>query len=193
MTAEQDHIRLFQTTEEHSEPISAEVKGKLPSWLTGTLIRNGPGRFERGDTSFNHWFDGQGLLHRFHIENGHVTYSSKFVRSESYADTVKHGNSIHQEFGSYMPPDPCKNIFSRFFSWFSADEVAMDNTLVNVFAMKDKIYATTETNFLFEINPETLDTLKRVNFTDEFPGKKVNTTLILFATLLLFLLLSNEE
>jgi len=172
MTAEQDHIRLFQTTEEHSQPISAEVKGNLPSWLTGTLIRNGPGRFECGDTSFNHWFDGQGLLHRFHIENGHVTYSSKFVRSENYADSVKHGDSIHVEFGSFIPPDPCQNIFTRFFSRFWAEIIPMDNTLVNVFPMKDKIYATSERNFIFEINPENLDTLKRVNFTEEFPGNE---------------------
>ena len=52
----------------------------------------------------------------------------------------------------------------------------MDNTLVNVFAMKDKIYATTESNFLFEINPETLDTLKRIDITKEFPGKVINRT-----------------
>ena len=59
-----------------------------------------------------------------------------------------------------------------FFSRFWADEVPVDNTLVNVFPMKDKIYATSETNFIFEINPATLDSLKRVNFTDEFPGKE---------------------
>ena len=171
MTAEQDHTRLFQTTDEQSEPIIAEVKGNLPSWLTGTLIRNGPGRFECGDTSFNHWFDGQGLLHRFHIQNGQVTYSSKFVRSDCYADSLNHGESNHLEFGSFIPPDPCQNIFSRFFSRFWADEVPLDNTLVNIFPMKDKIYATSEVNFIFEINPDTLDTLNRVNFTEEFPGK----------------------
>ena len=176
MAAVLDHSRLFQTIDEHPEPIIAEVKGNLPSWLTGTLIRNGPGRFECGDTSFNHWFDGQGLLHRFHIQNGNVTYNNKFIRSDSYADSLKHGESIHLEFGSYIPPDPCQNIFKRFFSRFWADEVPMDNTLVNVFPMKDKIYATTESNFLFEINPETLDTLKRIDITKEFPGKVINRT-----------------
>ena len=172
MTAVQDHSCLFQSTEEQPEPISAEVKGNLPSWLTGTLIRNGPGRFECGDTSFNHWFDGQGLLHRFHIEDGHVTYSNKFVRSESYADSVKRGPSIHLEFGSFIPPDPCQNIFSRFFSQFWGEELPFDNTPVNVFPMKDKMYATTESNFIFEIDPKTLDTLKKVNLAEEFPGNE---------------------
>ena len=174
MTAKQDHSCLFQSIDEHTEPINAEMKGNLPSWLIGTLIRIGPGRFECGDASFNHWFDGKGLLHRFHIENGHVTYSNKFVRSESYADSVKHGSSVHLEFGSFIPPDPCQNIFSRFFSRFFGAAVPMDNTVVNVFPMKEKIYSTTETNYLFEINPETLDTLGRVDFVEEFPGKGVN-------------------
>jgi len=170
MSAEVDQSCLFQTVDEHPEPISAEIKGNLPSWLTGTLIRNGPGRFECGNTSFNHWFDGQGLLHRFHIQDGHVTYSNKFVRSQSYADSLEHGNSSHLEFGSFIPPDPCQNIFARFFSRYWREELSFDNTLVNVIPIKDKIYATTESHLIFEIDPKTLDTLKKVDFEREFPG-----------------------
>ena len=174
MSAEVDQSCLFQTVDEHPEPISAEIKGNLPSWLTGTLIRNGPGRFECGNTSFNHWFDGQGLLHRFHIQDGHVTYSNKFVQSQSYADSLEHGNSSHLEFGSFVPPDPCQNIFARFFSRYWREELSFDNTLVNVIPIKDKIYATTESHLIFEIDPKTLDTLKKVDFEREFPGNHAN-------------------
>ncbi|CAH3180997.1 unnamed protein product [Porites evermanni] len=171
MSAEPDHSCLFQSVNERPEQIKAEIRGDLPSWLKGTLIRNGPGKFECGDIPFNHWFDGQGLLHRFHIADGHVMYSNKFVRSESYADSISHGDSYHVEFGTYIPPDPCKNIFARFFSFFWASDLPADNTLVNVFMMKDKMYATTESNFLYEIDPKTLDTLKRVDITTEFQGE----------------------
>lgn len=170
MSAKPDHSFLFQSVKEQPEPISAKIRGHLPSWLKGTLIRIGPGKFECGDIPFNHWFDGQGLLHRFHIAEGHVMYSNKFVRSESYADSLNHGDSYHGEFGTYVPPDPCKNTFARFFSFFWANDLPMDNTLVNVFMMKDKMYATTESNFIYEIDPKTLDTLKRVDITTEFPG-----------------------
>ncbi|XP_068681923.1 carotenoid-cleaving dioxygenase, mitochondrial-like [Montipora foliosa] len=170
MTAPPDHSCLYQTAEERPEPIRAEIRGKIPSWLNGTLIRNGPGRFECGDTSFNHWFDGQALLHRFHIQEGNVTYSNKFVRSESYADSLNRGNSCHLEFGSFIPPDPCQNIFSRFFSRYWGQELSFDNTCVNVFPMKDKMYATTESEILFQIDPKTLDTLNKVDLSKEFPG-----------------------
>ena len=172
MTAVQDYSCLFQSTEEQPEPISAEVKGNLPTWLTGTMIRNGPGRFECGDTSFNHWFDGQGLLHRFHIENGQVTYNSKFVRSESYVDTRQRKNSIHLEFGSFIAPDPCQNIFSRFVSKFFKDEVPFDNAFDTVFTMKNKIYAAADSNIIFEIDPKTLETIRKVDYAKEFPGKE---------------------
>lgn len=160
---------LFQSANERPEPISAEVRGTIPTWLTGALVRVGPGRFECGDTPLNHWFDGQGLLHRFHIEAGQVTYSNKFVRSDSYADSLEHGISCHLEFGTFVPPDPCQNIFTRFFSRFWGEEVAHDNTLVNVFMMKEKMYATSESNFIYEIDPITLNTLKRVDIAD-LPG-----------------------
>src|SRR4030095_12695521 len=31
------------------------VTGHFPAWLMGTLVRNGPGRFEVGTESFRHW------------------------------------------------------------------------------------------------------------------------------------------
>lgn len=88
MSAETDQSCPFQSANERPEPISAEIKGIIPTWLTGTLIRIGPGRFECCETPLKHWLDGQGLLLHFHIEAGHVTYSNKFVRSDSYADTL---------------------------------------------------------------------------------------------------------
>ena len=177
MPNEKDFASLFQTVDEHPEPINAEVKGNLPSWLRGTLLRNGPGKFECGDTSFKHLFDAQALLHRFHIEDGHVTYSNRFIRSESYADSLKRGDSIHMQFGTFIPPDPCQNIFSRLFSWFWKEEIGRDNTLVNVFPIKGKTYAATETNFIYEIDPKTLETLKRVDLLKEFPGNDINQKL----------------
>ncbi|PSQ57667.1 beta-carotene 15,15'-monooxygenase, partial [Halobacteriales archaeon SW_7_71_33] len=48
---------------ERTETVAAE--GTLPEWLTGTLLRNGPGAFETGATAVDHWFDGlAGLLRR---------------------------------------------------------------------------------------------------------------------------------
>lgn len=49
---------------------SLPVEGRLPPWLTGTLIRNGPARFEAGDRSVRHFLDGMAMLPRFTVADG---------------------------------------------------------------------------------------------------------------------------
>lgn len=41
---------LVRSVEETPDPISTEVHGHIPSWITGNLLRNGPGKFEFGNT-----------------------------------------------------------------------------------------------------------------------------------------------
>uniref|UniRef100_A0A667Z2E6 Carotenoid-cleaving dioxygenase, mitochondrial n=1 Tax=Myripristis murdjan TaxID=586833 RepID=A0A667Z2E6_9TELE len=73
---------LVKSVEETLEPISTEVQGTIPTWINGNLLRNGPGKFEFGNTHYNHWFDGMAMLHQFKIEEGRVTYKSRFLQSD---------------------------------------------------------------------------------------------------------------
>jgi len=40
---------LVQTVEETPQPIPAKIKGHIPKWIHGNLLRNGPGKFEFGE------------------------------------------------------------------------------------------------------------------------------------------------
>ena len=60
----------FTTLENEVVLDSLLVSGKIPSWLSGTLIRNGPAMFEVGIQKFNHWFDGLAMLHKFSFREG---------------------------------------------------------------------------------------------------------------------------
>lgn len=51
--------------------------GVIPTWLSGSLLRMGPGLFEVGDQPFHHLFDGQALIHKFDLKDGRVTYYRK--------------------------------------------------------------------------------------------------------------------
>lgn len=51
------------------------LTGRIPAWLQGTLLRNGPGMHTVGETRYNHWFDGLALLHSFTIRDGKGTVS----------------------------------------------------------------------------------------------------------------------
>ncbi|MDV3220452.1 carotenoid oxygenase family protein [Intrasporangium sp.] len=57
------------------------LEGALPRDLDGVYVRNGPnpqfpplGRY--------HWFDGDGMLHAVHFENGRATYRNRYVRTK---------------------------------------------------------------------------------------------------------------
>ena len=61
------------------------VTGSLPPWLSGSLIRNGPGTFQVGRRRYRHWFDGLAMLHRFSVADGRVSYANKFLETKAYA------------------------------------------------------------------------------------------------------------
>ena len=58
-----------------------ELTGELPEWLTGSLLRTGPARWDLPGGTVNHWFDGLAQLHRFSFRDGAVSYGSRFLRS----------------------------------------------------------------------------------------------------------------
>uniref|UniRef100_A0A3B3D4X8 Retinoid isomerohydrolase n=1 Tax=Oryzias melastigma TaxID=30732 RepID=A0A3B3D4X8_ORYME len=154
--------KIFETCEELAEPLPTTVTGRIPSFLRGSLLRLGPGLFEVGDEPFYHLFDGQAFMHKFDFKNGQVTYFNKFVRTDAYVRAITEKRVVITEFGTFAYPDPCKNIFSRFFSYFKGVEVT-DNCLVNVYPIGEDFYAVTETNYITKVNTDTLETLKKVD------------------------------
>ncbi|KAL0979647.1 hypothetical protein UPYG_G00187750 [Umbra pygmaea] len=155
---------LVRSVEETPEPITTVIKGKIPSWIYGSFLRNGPGKFEFSINNFNHWFDGMALMHRFHIRDGEVTYSSRFLRSDSYVQNSEKDRIVVSEFGTMAMPDPCKNFFARFFSRFKVPQ-ATDNALVNFVKYKGDYYVSTETHYMRRVDPQSLETKEKVDWT----------------------------
>ncbi|XP_041656577.1 beta,beta-carotene 9',10'-oxygenase-like [Cheilinus undulatus] len=154
---------LVRSMEETPVPIPTEVHGTIPSWINGNLLRNGPGKFEFGNTHYNHWFDGMAMLHKFKIEEGQVTYMSRFLQSDAYKKNSERDRIVMSEFGTLAMPDPCKNFFQRFLSRFEMIE-ATDNASVSFVKYKGDYYVSTETNFMHRVNPENLETLEKVDW-----------------------------
>ncbi|XP_007563249.1 beta,beta-carotene 9',10'-oxygenase isoform X1 [Poecilia formosa] len=154
---------LISTVEETPEPITTTVEGTIPSWINGNFLRNGPGKFEFGNTHYNHWFDGMAMLHQFKIQNGQVTYKSRFLQSDAYKKNSERDRIMMSEFGTLAMPDPCKNFFQRFLSRFEMMEPT-DNASVSFVKYKGDYYVSTETNFMHKVNPENLEMLEKVDW-----------------------------
>ncbi|XP_060110342.1 beta,beta-carotene 15,15'-dioxygenase [Heteronotia binoei] len=158
--------RIFnRSIQEHPEPIRAEVHGEIPSWMEGVLIRNGPGMHKIGEMEYNHWFDGMALLHSFTIKNGEVFYRSKYLRSDTYNRNVEANRIVVSELGTMAYPDPCKNIFAKAFSYLSHTIPKFtDNCMINIIRNGEDYYASSEVNFIRKIDPKTLETLEKVDY-----------------------------
>ncbi|XP_072374034.1 beta,beta-carotene 15,15'-dioxygenase-like [Scyliorhinus torazame] len=150
---------------ENPEPIKADIQGQIPQWLHGTLIRNGPGMHKIGDTVYNHWFDGMSLLHSFTFENGEVFYRSKYLQSDTYKSNIEANRIVVSEFGTMAYPDPCKNIFSKSFSYLThIIPDFTDNCLINIIKYGENFFASSEVNYIRRIDPRSLETLEKVDY-----------------------------
>src|SRR5215204_7326712 len=79
------------------------------AWLNGTLLRTGPCKFEVGDRSYNHWFDGLAMLHRFTFADGQISYANRFVRGHTFCEAERRGRISYAEFAT----DPCRTLFGK--------------------------------------------------------------------------------
>ena len=140
-------------TSETPTPMALDVQGALPSWLAGTLLRTGPSKFEVGHRTYNHWFDGLAMLHRFAFAQGRVTYANRFLRSNAFNAAEMTGKISYGEFAT----DPCRTLFGRVAAIFAPK--LTDNCNVNVLNFGGEIAAFTETTLPMRFAPETLATL----------------------------------
>jgi beta,beta-carotene 9',10'-dioxygenase len=140
-------------TQETPEPVRLAVQGEVPRWLEGALLRTGPSKFEVGTRTYNHWFDGLAMLHRFALSDGGVTYANRFLKSKAFRAAEDTGKITYAEFAT----DPCRTLFGRVAAIF--DPKLTDNCCVNVSGYARDIVAFTETTMPMRFSPATLDTL----------------------------------
>jgi len=142
----------LETLESEVELDSLAVEGEIPEWLSGSLLRNGPAKFEVGERQLASWLDGYSMLHRFSFGGGSVSYANRFLRSKSYR-AAEEGRIPYMGFAT----DPCRSIFKRAASLFRPR--ITDNCNVSLTRLGDEYVAMTETPLPIAFDPETLETL----------------------------------
>jgi beta,beta-carotene 9',10'-dioxygenase len=152
-------------TREVAEPVALSVQGELPPYLQGTLLRTGPSKFEVGTRTYNHWFDGLAMLHRFAFGQGRVAYSNRFLQSNAFRSAEATGKISYGEFAT----DPCRTLFGRVAALFDPKLTA--NCNVNVGRYGGEIVAFTETTLPMRFEPGTLKTLGVFGYEPQLGGQ----------------------
>ncbi len=153
----------FHSVRTEHEDYQPPIEGTIPSWLSGTLIRNGPGRFDVGDRRVNHWFDGLAMLRRYAFDDGELRYSNRFLRTNAYADAMN--GRLTGQFGT--DTRGWRRLVETIRSLGLPEPT--DNTNVHVARIDGEYVALTEAPSRIAFDPETLETRGRFQFEDRLP------------------------
>ncbi|NAS24345.1 9-cis-epoxycarotenoid dioxygenase [Herbidospora sp. NEAU-GS84] len=86
-------LGVYAPVQEELTADQLEVVGEIPRDLNGVYLRNGPNaRFPmRGRY---HWFDGDGMVHAVHFENGAARYRNRWVRTKAFEAESAAGRAL---------------------------------------------------------------------------------------------------
>jgi carotenoid cleavage dioxygenase len=82
------------------------VEGELPKDLAGVFYRNGPDPLYPPREPTYHWFDGDGMVFGFFIEDGRVSMRNRWVRTDKFLKEKAAGRKLFGQFGNPMTADP---------------------------------------------------------------------------------------
>ena len=141
--------------------MSLAVTGSVPGWLTGSLVRNGPGRFDLPDGgSVDHWFDGLAMCYRFTFDPGNggdgpvdgagdtdaVHYRNRFLETDAYEQAEAGEFDGGFATGETTLRDRLAGLFTDPY----------DNTNIVVERVGGQYLALTESPRAVVVNPNTL-------------------------------------
>jgi beta,beta-carotene 9',10'-dioxygenase len=151
-TAAATYTKGFESLEDEIVVDELPVNGELPGWLSGSLLRTGPAKFEAGERQFNHWFDGLAMLHRFTVGDGRVSYGNRFLEGRTERAVRREGRIAYPEFAS----DPCRTLFERVQTLFRGGPDFGDSANINVAKLGEHFLSMTEAPISVEFDPHTL-------------------------------------
>lgn len=121
-----------------------DVIGEIPRDLNGVFVRNGPNP-QTMPEGMHHWFDGDGMLHALHFEDGDVTYRNRY--------TI--GRDFNRRDGDIFSPNP-----GRYRDTANTDVVCHNGELMALWYVSGQPV---------RVDPITLETLRTETFGGKLP------------------------
>ncbi|HDS1039231.1 TPA: carotenoid oxygenase family protein [Stenotrophomonas maltophilia] len=135
-------------------PATVQLQGRLPAGLAGTLYRNGPAWSERGNLRYDHWFDGDGMVHGWHFNgDGSLTHRARMVATPKFTREQKAGRFLYPAAGTSVPNAQAVR---------NNDDANVANT--SVISLNGRLFALCESGSAFEVHPDSLETIGPVTW-----------------------------
>lgn len=133
-----------------------KVEGRIPSYVRGSYLKNGPGAFTMTNHRYTHAFDGLAKLQKFDIKDGNVQFTTRFVQSNVYLSNSRNETTTPMGHVSVGPVEPPFGLWDRL-----AHTLSYDNACVNVeeLSCSGVVVAVTDAAVQQQIDPATLETV----------------------------------
>ena len=126
---------------------AAKVRGRFPDAVAGTLYRNGPAGHNLGGERYRHWFDGDGMVHRFVIAGNEVHHQGRYVATAKRVAETTAGRRITEGFGTvFKDREPAESPDS------------MNTANISVLPLGEELLALWEGGSATRLDPLTLQT-----------------------------------
>lgn len=159
----------FQSQKQEITVQDLKVEGKIPKWLSGSFISNGPAQFEVGSKAFNHWFDGFAMLKKFNFHEGRVDFQNRFLASQQYLQSNARQKLYTNEFATYAEDNKLRRFISAITNLIHPKPY--DNCNINTMLHAQHLLAMTEASNLLEVNLEDLGTVGDFHYDDELKSQ----------------------
>ncbi len=157
------HGGLENLDEEYSYWADDVIDGQIPGDLSGTFLRNGPGRQRIGGQTYGHWFDGDGMLCAFSFVDGRVHFKNRYVQTTKYVEETEAQEIRYRGFGTQLPGGARKNALRQ------PGNPANTNAVLH----GGKLLALWEGGRPWELDPATLDTVGECNYDGQLTRSNV--------------------
>jgi len=148
---------FFKTNLDEMQDVPLVFTKPPPSWIKGTLIRNGLGRFEVGGRKYENALDAFGKLSSWKFSgNGSAFFSTRMIYSNSYNQSLA-ANDI-APFLVLDRVDPPFNVVQELESFKNGP----DNTNVNVFNFGEDFVVLSDYWNVYQIDAITLETIRGI-------------------------------
>ena len=151
-------MTLLGASETGNRDYVPRIEGKIPEELSGSLFRNGPGLFETGGIDIEHVLDGDGLVQRLSFRNGKIRYQNNFVETDKLIAERQAGKRVASTWSTRKSSNPLANL---------GGNVTSSQAGVTIYPIHGHVLARDELGPTYEIDPETLATIGKINLPDD--------------------------
>lgn len=141
------------------EALPMTVQGRIPDACLGTVYRNGPALYERGQQRYQHWFDPDGMVQSYHLSKSGITHRGRFVRTPRHKEESLAGRFLYGGAGTeFLDQWPVRN------------NETTNVANINVQPFGGELLALWEAGSAYRIDPQSLETHGPMDWSEELKG-----------------------